>query len=41
MHEKPQMLGVGCRDLHDHDILYRIQTQISEGGTAHYDGHVL
>ena len=41
LHEKPQILGVGCRDLHDYDILHRLQTQIREGGTAYYDGHVL
>lgn len=34
LHEEPQILGVDCRDLYDYDILHRLQTQISEGGTA-------
>lgn len=41
LHEKPQILGVGCRDLYDYDILHRLQTQISEGGTVWDDGQIL
>ena len=33
LYEIPQILGVGCRDLHDYDILHWLQTQIREGGT--------
>ena len=33
LHEKPQILGVGGGDLHGHDVLHRVQAQITEGET--------
>ena len=33
LYEIPQILGVGGGDLHGHDVLHRVQAQITEGET--------